>query len=130
MEIITDNQRISDLADNIVARTYEVYYYDTNIQNYELLLANYPSNWPNYLEHFKGMDSHQAAAECAPEHINELADCQQFERISYLIKTEKIERAKAASILEVLKAQMPDDVEEEAIMAAIARREDALNSSV
>ena len=32
--------------------------------------------------------------------------------------------------LEVLKAQMPDDVEEEAIMAAIARREDALNSSV
>ena len=130
MEIISNQKRIEDLADNIVARTYEVYHYDTNIQNYEALLASYPIEWPEHLERFKGMDPHQAAAECDPNFIDELADCQQAERVSYLIKTEKVERAKAAAILDVLKAQMPDDVEEEAITAAIARREAVLNQSM
>jgi hypothetical protein len=130
MEIITDNQRISDLADNIVARTHEVYNYDTNIQNYEALLTAYPTEWPAYLEQFKGMDPHQAAAECDAEFIDELAACQQAERVTYLLKTEKVERAKAAAILEVLKAQMPDNIEEAAITAAIARREAVLNQSM
>jgi hypothetical protein len=130
MEIITNNQRISDLADNIVGRTHEVYNYDTNIQNYEALLAGYPTEWPEHLEQFKGMNPHDAAAQCEHEHIEELAACQQAERVSYLLKTEKVERAKAAAILDVLLAQMPDDVEEEAITAAIARREATLSQSV
>ena len=123
MDIITDAQRIADLADNIVARTYEVYHYDVNIQNYEALLAVYPTAWPDHLEQFRGMEPHAAAAECPTEYIDELADCQQAERVSYLLKTEKVERAKAATILQVLKDQMPDDLEEEAIQAAITRRQ-------
>lgn len=123
MDIITDTQRIADLADNIVARTYEVYHYDVNIQNYEALLAVYPTAWPEHLEQFKGMDPHTAAASCPIELIDELADCQQAERVSYLLKTEKVERAKAATILQILKDQMPDDLEEDAIQAAVARRE-------
>jgi len=130
MEIINDDIRLKDLADQIVGRTYEVYAYDTNIHNYEVMLAAYPTEWPSHLERFQGMDPHVAAGECALEDINDLAACQQAERISYLIKTEKIERAKAAAILEALKSQMPDDIEEEAITAAIARREAALNASV
>ena len=130
MEIITNNKRIADLADNIVARTHEVYHYDTNIQNYEALLAAYPTEWPEHLEQFKGMDSHEAAAQCPVEYIEELADVQQAERVAYLLKTEKVERAKANAVLRVLLAQMPDEVEEDAIAAAIARREAILNQSV
>ena len=130
MEIITSDIEIKNLADNIVARTYEVYHYDTNINNYEALLALYPVEWPEHLIQFRGMDPHQAAAQCSLEDIDDLAACQQAERVSYLIKTEKVERAKAASILEVLKNQMPDDIEEEAITAAIARRDAAMNTQV
>lgn len=129
MEIINNEQRYNDLADSIVARTYEVYQYDTNIQNYEILLASYPTEWPTHLEQFRGMDPHMAASECPVEHIDELADVQQAERVSYLIKTEKVERAKAAAILEVLKSQMPDDIEEEYITAAIERRNAMLNGA-
>jgi len=130
MEIINDQKRLEDLADNIVARTYEVYHYDTNIQNYEALLATYSVEWPSYLEQYRNMDPHQAAMSCDIEFIDELADCQQAERVSFLIKTEKMERAKAASILQILKDQMPDDIEEEYITAAIARRDAAMNQGV
>jgi len=130
MEIISTDQRYKDLADHIVARTFEVYQYDTNIQNYEILLAAYPTEWPAHLEEFKGMPPHDAAALCSPEFIDELADVQQAERVSFLIKTEKMERAKSAAILEALKAQMPDDIEEEYITAAIARRDAAMNQGV
>ena len=68
------------------------------------------------------MDPHTAASQCGVEDIEELAACQQAERVAYLFKTEMVERAKASAILEVLKEQMPDDIEEEAITAAIARR--------
>jgi hypothetical protein len=122
MDIITNEQRIADLADNIVARTHEVYSYDTNIQNYEALLAAYPVEWPEHLEQYKGLHPHEAAALCPIEHIEELADVQQAERVSYLLKTEKVERAKANAVLQILLAQMPDNVAEEAITAAIARR--------
>lgn len=130
MEIITNEQRIADLADNIVTRTHEVYSYDTNIQNYEALLAAYPVEWPPHLEQYKGLHPHEAASQCPIEYIEELADVQQAERVSYLLKTEKVERAKANAVLQVLLAQMPDDVEEAAIQAAIARREALVNPQV
>lgn len=130
MLIVTNEQILSDLADNIVARTHEVHQYDTNINNYKALLEKYPVAWPEHLDQFRGMEPHTAAAQCGVEDIEELAACQQAERVAYLFKTEMVERAKAAAILEVLKEQMPDDVEETAITAAMERRATALNQSI
>jgi len=130
MIIVTNEQVISDLADNIVARTHEVHNYNTNINNYKALLEKYPVAWPEHLDQFRGMEPHAAAAQCGVEDIEELAACQQAERVAYLFKTEMVERSKAAAILEILKDQMPDDVEEAAITAAIARRDTAMNSQV
>lgn len=130
MLIVTNEQVLSDLADNIVARTHEVHQYDTNINNYKALLEKYPTQWPEHLEQFKGMEPHAAAAQCGVEDIEELAACQQAERVAYLFKTEMVERSKAAAILEVLKEQMPDDIEEAAITAAMERRAAAMNAPV
>jgi len=130
MLIVTNEQVISDLADNIVARTHEVHQYDTNINNYKMLLEKYPVEWPERLDQFRGMEPHTAAAQCGVEDIEELAACQQAERVAYLFKTEMVERSKAAAILEVLKDQMPDDIEEAAITAAMERRAAAMSQSI
>jgi len=130
MLIVTNEQVISDLADNIVARTHEVHQYDTNINNYKMLLEKYPVEWPEHLDQFRGMEPHTAAAQCGVEDIEELAACQQAERVAYLFKTEMVERSKAAAILEVLKDQMPDDIEEAAITAAMERRAAAMSQSI
>lgn len=122
MNIITDAKREADLADQIVARTHEVYQYDSNITNYEAMLATLPTDeWPERLAAFRGKNEHEAAFACPSEDIDLLAQYQLRDRIANLIKSEKVERAKAAAILAVVDAQLISPDREAAIQAAIAR---------
>lgn len=128
--IITDEQKISDLADNIVMRTHEVYQYDLNISNYQTILAASDGSYPEHLLALQNLPQDQAIAQCPIEDLAELAELQQYTRVSALIRSEIVERTKANGILQVLVAQLQallpiaEDYDA-AIAAAVARRNGA-----
>lgn len=130
MDIISTARREADLADNIVMRTFEVYGYDQNITNYEAILPSLPEgDWPSHLAHLRGLSDHEAAFACDPADIDVLSQYQFRDRIANLIKSERVERAKAAAILGALDAQLTGSRREAALQAAVARREAALAGS-
>ena len=128
--IITDEKRIQDLADNIVGRTHEVYQYDLNISNYQTILAASDGVYPEHLLALKDLSADQAVSQCSIEDLAELAELQQYVRVSFLIRSEIVERTKANGILQVLVAQLQALLPvvadyDAAIEAAVARRNGA-----
>lgn len=124
--IISTEQKVKDLADAIVSRTHEVYLYDINIQNYQTIISASDGEYPAHLMALKDLPQDQAIQQCPIEDLSELAELQQYARVSYLIRTEILERTKANSLLQVLIAQLKALIGEvnydAAIEEAVARR--------
>lgn len=106
--IITDEQKVMDLATHLVMRIEEVYQYDANISNYRKILEDLPSEYPSHLEGLKGMDPNTALQICPIDDIELLSKLHQYERISFLIRTEIAERTKADSIRAAVDAQLDE----------------------
>ena len=87
-------------------RQLEVDAYTNNITVYAAIIATLNGVWDADLIQYKDMNHHDAARDCPFNRVERLAELQQFDHFSGLIKTEMIERAKANSILTVLKAQV------------------------
>lgn len=87
----------------IEVRQMEVDSYSANVANYQALLATLDGDWDSDLVHLKGMEGQEAARQCPMERLERLAVLQQFDQATNLLKTEIVERAKAAAILAVLK---------------------------
>jgi len=85
------------------ARQMEVDSYSANIVNYNALLATLDGDWDTDLAHLKGVESQEAARQCPMDRLQRLAVLQQFDQVTNLLKTEIVERAKAAAILNILK---------------------------
>jgi hypothetical protein len=83
-------------------RQLEVDAYKTNIDVYTALLATLDGNWDADLVHLKDLEPHDAARQCPMDRIERLAELQQFEQVSYLLKTETIEHNKSKAILNIL----------------------------
>jgi hypothetical protein len=89
----------------IAAREAEVAQYDANIALYEAILTDLPDKWPARLEPFKGRRDHQqAVTECDPTDVELLSQLLYREQCEMAIKTERLERTKAAAILKAIKA--------------------------
>lgn len=87
----------------IAIRQAEVANYDANIAIYEAILADLPTTWPSRLEQFRGRKDHQqAATECDTADIELLAKLLYREQCEAAIKTETLERTKAAAILKAI----------------------------
>jgi hypothetical protein len=87
------------------ARQAEVDQYSANIAMYTTILATLPTEWPERLQAYKGAsDKHATIAT-----VEDLADVEllaalwQADDCKAAIRTETLERAKAVSILAVLK---------------------------
>lgn len=117
--IISEESKIKDLADNVVHRTYEVYQYDVNIANYQLILDSSDGVYPDHLVALKNIPFDQAIGQCPIEDLEKLAELQQRERVSALIRTEIVERTKSNGILKVLSAQLEILTGEDGYDAAI-----------
>jgi hypothetical protein len=130
--IVTDEKKIQDLADNVVMRTHEVYQYDLNISNYQAILASNDGSYPVHLRSLINLSDDQAVEQCPIEDLAELAELQQYTRVSKLIRSEIVERTKANGILQVLVTQLRtlvgEDAYEATVDAAVARRDAALNA--
>lgn len=84
------------------ARQAEVDAYSANVLNYQALLATLDGNWDDDLIHLKGMEAQEAARQCSMDRLERLAVLQQHDQVTNLLKTEIVERAKAAAILAIL----------------------------
>jgi hypothetical protein len=87
-------------------RQEEVNQYEANIQMYKSIAAGLPSEWPAHLAHLKNeKNTHEAISK-----IEDLADVElvgklwAYEQAQASIRTEMIEKAKAAAILGAMKA--------------------------
>lgn len=87
-------------------RQLEVDAYTNNIAVYSAIIVTLDGVWDADLIQYKGVNHHDAARDCPFNRVERLAELQQFDHFSGLIKTEMIERAKANSILTALKAQV------------------------
>lgn len=129
VDIISNEKRQADDADTIVMRTHEVYEYDRNIENYASMLTTLPTDsWPADLAHLQGLAGHEAAAMCAPDRVQVLATYQLRDQIAALHKSEQVERAKAAALLDVANARLTGPGRDAALQAAVDRREAAINA--
>ena len=84
------------------ARQLEVDSYSANIATYEALIATLDGDWDADLIHLKGVEGQEAARQCPMDRLERLAILQQFDQVTNLLKTEIVERAKAAAILAIL----------------------------
>jgi len=90
----------------IELREMEVAQYDANIVMYQTILLSLPSEWPERLEVHRYPDNqHDAAAQI--EDLDDLTLVSQLwyaDDVRRAIRTETVERTKAAAILEAMKA--------------------------
>ena len=127
MSIISTEKREADIADAIVSRTHDVYGYEINIANYEIVLPGLSGEWPERLLPLRDLSPHEAAARCDEDDVALLSELQQHDQVTRLLRTERVERAKSQRILDALDAQLVGPGRDAAIQAAIDRRELALS---
>ena len=107
---INPQDTINTLALNVVHREREVHQYQINIDNYTTMLANMPQGEPPAeILQYMSTKTEELPFEVSLEAMQQIADYQYRDRISYLIRTELIEQSKAKRVLDALKAQIPAD---------------------
>lgn len=115
---VSNADKYNILADNIVMREKEIMSYDINITNYTAMLAALPQDdWPSHLAQYAN-----ATLDLVPDEFDDIVSQYQYrDRLRFLIKTEKAERAKSFRVYEALVAQLPEAERDTLITAAIAR---------
>jgi hypothetical protein len=107
---ITSQDTINSLALNIVHREREVHQYQINIDNYTTMLAALPQGEPPAeILQYISTKTEELPFSVSLDVMQQIADYQYRDRISYLIRTELIEQSKAKRVLDALKAQIPAD---------------------
>ena len=80
----------------------EVAQYDHNIAVLNAVLASLPQEWPDDLVKYRHpKKSHETVADVPDDRVDEVAELWFADETRHRIKTEKVERAKAAAILAV-----------------------------
>lgn len=90
-------------------RRSEVAQYDANIAMYEAILTTLPTEWPAELEQYRNPSNEHAVA-ASIDDLNDLTLVSQLwyaDSVRKSIRSEMVERTKAAAILAVLEAQQP-----------------------
>ena len=115
---INPNAVLDAVADNAFHREHEIFSYDLNITNYETMLAAMPQDdWPAELAQYK-----DATLDLVPDDLDQIVSEYQYrDRIRYLIKTERAERAKSFAIYQALLSQIPEADRAQAIAQAQER---------
>jgi hypothetical protein len=92
-------------VDPIEVRREEIAQYDANIAMYQAIAANLPTTWPKELEQFKNpRNQHKALRDVPANKVQQLSELWYADDVAHAIKTETLERTKAAAILAALEA--------------------------
>ena len=115
---ITQQDTQNAIADAVVGREMEIFSYDMNIANYEIMLAGLPTeDWPAELLQYQ----FSTLDKVPDEFDQQVSDYQYRDRIKSLLKTELLERSKAQRIYEALVSRLPEESRAELIAAAKSR---------
>ena len=122
MSFYTINQsaKLEAVADNAFHREHEIFAYDLNIENYEAILAAMPQeDWPAELVQYN-----DATLDLVPDDLDQVVSQYQYrDRIRFLIKTERAERAKSFAVYQALISQIPESNREQTLLQAKQRAE-------
>ncbi len=115
---ISETNTNNAIADAIVVREMEVFSYDMNIANYEIMLATLPDDeWPENIVQYQ-----RSTPDQVPDELDQIvSDYQYRDRIRSLLKTERLERSKSFRIYEALLSRIPEADRSTAIAAAQQR---------
>jgi hypothetical protein len=117
---INPQDTINSLALNVVHREREVHQYQINIDNYTTMLAALPQGEPPAeILQYMSTKTEELPFSVSLEVMQQIADYQYRDRISYLVRTELIEQSKAKRVLDALKAQIPADQLETLVAEAL-----------
>jgi hypothetical protein len=117
---INAQDTINSLALNVVHREREVHQYQINIDNYTTMLAALPQGEPPAeILQYMSTKTEELPFSVSLDVMQQIADYQYRDRISYLIRTELIEQSKAKRVLDALKAQIPADQLETLVAEAL-----------
>jgi hypothetical protein len=96
---------MSEQFNPINHRREEVNQYNANIAMYQAILATLPQEWPPELEQFKNpLKPHEMIDQVAAEQVQQVSELWYADELRHLIRTETLERTKAAAILAALEA--------------------------
>ena len=91
--------------DAVQTRRDEVAQYDANIAMYHAILATLPTSWPKELEeHRHPRNQHKTLKKVPADKVQQLSELWYADDVQQAIKTETLERTKAAAILAALEA--------------------------
>ena len=95
-----------ELKQAIEQRETEVQGYQTNIDNYALMIDELPSEWPEDLVKFKGKEIADIVQSITDEDsLIQVADLLFMDKLKITLWTERLEQRKAKLILKILKDQ-------------------------
>ena len=120
MTFYTINQQDTDaaVAEAAVIREQEIFSYDMNIVNYEIMLEALPSgDWPDNLIQYK-----RSTLDVVPdEYDQQVSEYQYRDRIRGLLKTERLEKSKAERIYQALISRIPEELRATVLLQAKER---------
>ena len=91
--------------DPIEARRDEIAQYDANIVMYQAIASQLPDKWPAALEQYRNpKNQHKALRDVPADKVQQVAELWYADDVAQAIKTETLERTKAAAILAALEA--------------------------
>lgn len=123
INIITESEKLSQLANALVDRAYEYNTYQTNINNYSIILESLGNlEWTPELEPLRALPPHEAAYQVSLDQVELLSKLQQIDRLNMLIRTEILECNKVRATYDALESQLPEDQKDQLIADAIAKR--------
>lgn len=93
--------------DPIQSRRDEVAQYDANIVMYQAIAAVLPNEWPEELEQYrKPKNQHKAIDAIPADKVQQVAELWYADDVQHAIRTETLERTKAAAILAALESAL------------------------
>jgi len=108
--MVTSEEHLQNLVSNAFGREMEVYAYQVNVDNYTTMLEALPLGpWPKRLEDYRATPIEQLPVDMSDDDVSLVADFQYRDRITGLLRTEKVEQGKARRVLEALKSQIGED---------------------
>lgn len=123
MEIITAQNKLDFLAENVIHRTREIYHYQINIDNYTLMLAMLPAGeWPEPLAMYKKAKPEDFIPALSEIDAETVSNYQQRDNLKILLATEKFQQAKSQSVLNAIVSQLPVGAEYDTLIQAAMTR--------
>ena len=105
--IITTNEHLNNLVQAAYYRELEIYQYQINIDNYNVMLSSLPADeWPMHLGMYVNTPIDQLPIAMTDQDVDLINDYQYRDRLRVAVRTERAEQSKATRVLDALKAQI------------------------